>query len=827
MKYISNRNEFLRNHRLKNNKELETNKILEGIGYTYGPDNAGPFSNAIPWGDTLLGRLIHNIIRKARIGAGLVGINREIERLKAEFDRLLDGSVTAKFDEDTKIAYRRITIFSFLDNIERAIVNEEELGIIEGLAIGCISTVKKYKDFENKEELIKMMEDFLKFLENLKEKKSEEKPDISKEFYEKTIFLLNNIIELHKISTIPTREETDDVVKLTKKEDVNAVSKAEELQDKKMGENYFYKNESLPLNENTGTASNVDADNDAKNVLNKIHNSFKTSEFGKMISRIQELIKKAEVGSELEKKWIITIGKQLILNESTVGKPISIDELIKEAEQIATSYNDIPKAISLISKNLLLLKENENLLAKMGNASVPIKNIISAYYKLKELLPSLKGKEVKNESLLNYYKFINEKDEVKIKENTIHHKIKEYWDKMNKEKFMMEKEEVEQLKNQVEKMKNSEMIIIDGIDPIIEIVKCFNRAYKIHTTQVIPTGRTGGRVTNKIYREYTCLGSGGSPDSAGHSGGPYRNNAIFNKWEDAVLDIQKDTKYQKIFRGETILKTEDGKEIKKAGKNLSLFITSLTNGDELYKNSGSGGITGKQADFINKYFECEIPKPSTENDEYDIDTTNNLDTKKVAFKRVSLKYGKYSELKNSFFSITAKNESGETRQIYLYIQDIDNGGIAYISYSRSMGIFQKYIKESGVSLARGVEKGDLPATINLSEKDNHNNLFLIKATKIKLSDLINTDGKLIGGNVEIKYLTKKENMSFNTSILSGEVDKFNILSFFTLVSIDEDEKLERFVADKISGDLIQRIGKGFPNIIRSQGISETYIKHIK
>ena len=45
--------------------------------------------------------------------------------------------------------------------------------------------------------------------------------------------------------------------------------------------------------------------------------------------------------------------------------------------------------------------------------------------------------------------------------------------------------------------KKGDDIVIQGLDPVLEIVKVFNRAYKLHTTQVIPTGRSGGKVSNK------------------------------------------------------------------------------------------------------------------------------------------------------------------------------------------------------------------------------------------------------------------------------------------------------------------------------------------
>ena len=86
--------------------------------------------------------------------------------------------------------------------------------------------------------------------------------------------------------------------------------------------------------------------------------------------------------------------------------------------------------------------------------------------------------------------------------------------------FCYEKAEVVKMKEKFDKIEKNmgKSIIINGIDPVLDIVKCFNRAYKIHTTQVIPSGRSGGRVSNKTFMEYTCFG-GGDPSNAGKGGG--------------------------------------------------------------------------------------------------------------------------------------------------------------------------------------------------------------------------------------------------------------------------------------------------------------------
>ena len=82
-------------------------------------------------------------------------------------------------------------------------------------------------------------------------------------------------------------------------------------------------------------------------------------------------------------------------------------------------------------------------------------------------------------------------------------------------------------------------------DPIIAIIRVFSRAHDLYYTDYIPSGRTGGKVSNKTMREYTPLGKdSGTPDSPK---GPFAVKSILSKWTDGVMQILEDQKYRKIL----------------------------------------------------------------------------------------------------------------------------------------------------------------------------------------------------------------------------------------------------------------------------------------
>lgn len=265
-----------------------------------------------------------------------------------------------------------------------------------------------------------------------------------------------------------------------------------------------------------------------------------------------------------------------------------------------------------------------------------IKNIISKVDKNKE--------EKKESNLLRYNGFrkIYEKSGG-INYEEIAAKFNEIFDEETLKKFQFDEGEVEEIKKIGSE---SDRIILRNSDPIIEIVRLFQRAWRLHTPGPIPSGRSEGKVSMSVFLEYEYVGSGegGTPDRPGS--GPYRNIELFDKWDSAVWDILNDTKYRTtIFSDDAkfawaygISGTEeervktaqisketlkgtfgrnenykfdkrfklnesegDEKMVEKPlGKILLRFITELNNDPTMYRGGRDGG--GKLQKFLNEYF---------------------------------------------------------------------------------------------------------------------------------------------------------------------------------------------------------------------------------
>jgi hypothetical protein len=865
MKYLSNRDEFIKRSIDKIN-EYKSYDALEPLNEAI---ESGPFANDIPWGNSLVGRLVNRLMRNAKKGANLVRIKSVINKLKDAMDDILDGPAKeALSSNENEKELHRLIVFSFIDNLEKSVKEGEELQIIINLTKNAIDDIKKYDDIDNKDSLISQLEEFLKFLEGLKENK-DEKPKEEKDedsgvrelFYDnsvkliKSTLLICDVIKNEKIKynkSLVGNKKKQTTPQTTQQQKTTQPTKVE---NSVMAERFFYENESLPIFESELGA------NETKVIYawSKVENAYKNSGIANMVARMQELIKNSESGenAELYKKTISKIGYQVVMNEQTIGKNmLSLDALVKE-ELNPDSENDIPKAISLLGNVVLAFKDDLGLASQLIEANQPIKDFITSYDKLKELLPKLKTyqdkakevkegenkEEVKKESrLLRYSNFIsiNEADEETKDEAdeetkdeevsaptvmTTTQKIQDYWDKkIDVKAFTLEKTEVIKMKQKFDKIskeeENKEKFWIYDIDPIIEIVKCFNRAYKLHTTPVIPNvGTTDGRVSASTFAQYTPFG-GGNKMNAGLSGGPYRNNAIFDQWENAVMDIIKGTKYQKIFRKEVVIKTKDGNEIKNAGQNLRKFMTDMLDGDSLYKSGGQG----RQAKFLDEYFgwkgdQTQLEIKGSGDGKNNEKNADGIKTKKMRFINTPLKIEKNEDLKETFFAAN----TNDRKQLYFYIQDV-KGTDLYISYCSSMYFFKKYIEESE-KIGTELDKGKLDFGVNTGKDKQGGEEYKIYGFKVPVDKVIDKDGnfRLNGEHVAKTILKYQEgkNKSGSTSLTEQEIN-FKSLCSLGEVSKDEDDKetIKRFALKNTPTASISKNG-GFVNISVENDINKT------
>jgi hypothetical protein len=364
----------------------------------------------------------------------------------------------------------------------------------------------------------------------------------------------------------------------------------------------------------------------------------------------------------------------------------------------------------------------------------------------------------------------NERSASDPKTGSVSEKIQDFYNKNCKtvKEYILDETEVDKLNKNIEELsKKGDEFVISGLDPIIEIVRLFNRAYKIYTVATI-TKRSGGKVDPSTYGEYTSYGGKSSGGELNGWSGPFRNNKIFNTWEDAVLKIMGDRKYQFIFNPNTKIKMplvpnpdpknkKDWEYREKGGVNLRAFMTDIMDGEELYK-LGGGKDKGAQSAFLEKYFgsvKSEVGPLSIGKDgEENAELQKQIDEKS---KKISFTRGfQNKEIKaGQFFVLEGKTENDKISNRYFFVTKVTPNKV-YLSYSNSFYFFEGYItdspnKEEKDQSKKKVEKGELTEFAKNSKVkvDGEEKSVIMKYTSVK-----SIDGLLKPGKIKIKGVNK-------------------------------------------------------------------------
>lgn len=796
MKYLNRREDFL-------NKSKYTkieNLIKEEAG-----TRSGPFENDIPWGDSLLGRLIMATIRKASIGINIMSIKRLIPRLTDQFNEILES---CKISEDSKKDVARVVIFALLKELKDAVDAGKEVDILISITDDTISNVEKAEIEEDKKtKLLQELEEWKKFLQEFKggtgsesevTTPEENTPGSMYPLMIKNLKALSLILSNYKkvqlgttLNTSPKNKlieivinneyfyDGKEVVKVTKIQKPNALVIFRDVATKTYKPNSVpklvpiskltmmtaesevfrfndfvnylteaqYKNPTTPEVRTNPLGNKPGANIDRNNVVST--EDHLTQAYSKLKKDIEVLISPKEKGIGVDSVFINDIiaksvdskNKEIIkdlykeINRYLIGdKKATIQEkepLFKESIEILTDKRKLTIVAEKIARFIkrALQFDGQNLYGGLGDLKVPLQDFVTT---TKQLSKPVSTKEVTDD---------DKSLETSKPDDSRIQKIKDYfYEKVDYETFVVDKTEIDKIEGNLENTQNDKLVL--SIDPIIEILKLFNRAYKLHTTNVIPGGRSEGKVSRSVYNEYTPLGGGNASGNSGTSDGPYRNNKTFNVWEDAVLDIMKQRKYQPIFSKDTEILI-GGKLVKGAGSTFKKLVTDLLDGDKLYKD-------GAQKRFLNEYFGPDAVPPNAKlsiGDDEKVNATNAAD-----IKTTELSFIKNSDLttnediKNSKFTnkiLQVKGREGdEDRIIYIFVEGMA-GGYVNISYCTSIYFFKKYIDAQGSATIKTLN------TLVSSPKSDAGN-YLLRYSKIKLEDFKKL---LIGGKVELNSVT--------------------------------------------------------------------------
>lgn len=805
MRYLNNRYDFLDRY----------NKVNEGT-------RSGPFENDIPWGDSLVGRLIMATIRKSSIAINVTRIDKLTERLKEQFSYMVDGSMVDMSNEKVATDISKTTIFALLKELKDGVDSGKDNETLISLTDSTIVEVEKAEiDEAKKTKLVDQLNKFKEFLKNQPKESGEVVDDKSKyplmiKNQKALSLILSNYSKVKLGVELKTQPKPVATETATSKPEVKtttapaetvkpapATKPAPKPELVKTGPHAGFFNKSEKIQSFGDFAKILEADRtnplgnkpganiDRNNVTSG--EDHVTQSFNKLKKAIEVLISPKEKGiavdvafiNDLVKNSVNSDSKELIkslyteINRYLVGdKKATLQDkeaLYKEGIEVLSDKNKlviVAEKIARFAKRALQF-DGENLYGSVGDLKVPLKDFVDSMKLLMNEKPSKEeGQDEKTGDSVKDYFYAN----------------------VDYEPFAVDESERQRIEKEIVASDNAAL----DYDSVVEVLKLFNRAYKLHTTATIPGGRSGGAVSRSVYNEYTAFG--GNSGNSGTSDGPYRNNKIFDKWEDSVLDILKTKKYQVLFLKTTKLKV--GGELRdNGGAIFRKLITDLLDGERLYKQ-------GAQEKFLKEYFGGDADGKSLE-------TLNNEDKKANAevakeIKEVKLAFVENSviaeneDIKNKKYDnkfLQLKSEDGKV--IYVYVDTVGQNSVGF-SYCTSIYYFKKYIEEGASSSIKGYS--GMIKTMK-GEKDN----YRVRYTRMSIDDfakLVNKSPIILNSStIDFKI---EENRDFKLTSVSWLCDEADSNAIFSVEDAKVNKSKLRYPSE-CATNLNNIFGKKFEN----------------
>ena len=590
MKHLSKREDFL-----KRNKYSKIENVIN-------EEAGGPFTNDIPWGDSLVGRLINSFIRKAKIGYGSTKIKPLIESFKNQLDILISGSLS----KDTLTKFNLLQLKALFHNIKQVCTNsisdDQKLDQLIGghqdlwdqtqqnggkwkdvLSGGLVTECYEYIETKIDKKILndagisrdKLLDEVSIFIDNLRRLTNAGAPAPLQQQGDSFAQLFGNLINrfsvineslliLEKMSDedlkANVKKREDDLAKMSK-DDPNRVSMENELRNakallnKRLGKNI--NNSTNTSNSNAGvtkTGGLVKTDTENKGeqtkdktetgvaVVNKTETGLVTTkedETGLVVSDTNDKIKK------IKELAIKCVSKKLDTTEEIL-KDVDAVGFIKGVATLNQGDLDYIK-----SKN----PKEEGFTSDISefNGSEDVKNVVKAEPKQAEP----KQAEPQNSSYVYLYEATGVPGSTASTGTASISTVINCWNKfvtearIPSEMVNITQREIDELEKLTNDNINGTLTydLSTNPDPIIAICRIFKRANEIYFTPVIPSGRSGGKVSNKTFLEYEKLGgaTSGASDANNPGYGPWAVRKLRNAWTDGVLAVLEDQKYRKVL----------------------------------------------------------------------------------------------------------------------------------------------------------------------------------------------------------------------------------------------------------------------------------------
>jgi len=680
---------------------LQRSQFLRQNNYnTYRLDEAA-IENQINWGDSLIGRLINSISRKAVIAYRSNSIDKLVNSLRKNFDTMMELGQIDIESSDLKM----VEIWTLFSELKKLVDEGADLVQIKSAAQNLRDSVAS-SDLDDKDSLVEIIEKFIEFLEQFdsiedsgNEEGDEEEEDPSRpelvdpssqsglKIYPlliKNLKSLSLILSQYQVKkgqrgvdqdiksvekfyyTTKGGETVESIVKVAEnkfKWDADKIWKnnsqilspydAKFNKDpkqfggdkfkmqlgkglkfylgkgsdenglmKEVTESFIFENSSKPGQLGTGGSQDRGKIKSGEDHLSQAFSKLKKDLDVLVDVKTKGVGIDAKFINEIVSKSIDSKNKDIIfelyyeIQRYLVGDKKSTmpvrDKLYESIDVISDKNKKVIVAEKIARFATRALQfDGEGLYGGLGDIGKPLEDFVNSIKEIVKIDLKSKKEDKKDESIFtsysNFVTMILEKsvdiDEVKVK-------FDELFTEDIQNKLCPDNDKIEELKKTGKRPGGT--YVITTTDPIISIIRLFQRAYRLHTPGMIPSGRSKGKVSISVFSEYEYMGSGSPGDADSPGAGPYRNIKLFDKWQAGVDSILADTKYRPLFSENTVFQFEGtegtGDKIKKGGKMLLRFINKLLDDNEMYRGGAEGGALFK---VYEEYFGLKLDQKNT------------------------------------------------------------------------------------------------------------------------------------------------------------------------------------------------------------------------
>lgn len=783
-----------------NNKSFKINEALQ---------------NDITWGDSWAGRLIASVFRMAKLGVDLVAI----KGLEAQLERAITNDIVTKLkeeDSDFKQVTSDVEDLAIRETLINCIKKDpSKLEKTLNTLKDKYGEERIQRIFENLPQEIK---DILLALSNYSgDTQVQNQPkEVSKTIYIDMINnlkALNNILEYYdKIEIVDVLKKNDrgnDVIKNNNDINKNAIDTNQKVKPIKPGKG-INKNSSKDKSNNGDKNNNSD---DSEMQLTEIlkYSDFLLNERNMDTNKPLFSIRSNEThliqaynGLKATVKGVISNDKGLAVDSKLISDLINnskdsdvknnIKDMYKQvclflssgtvnANQLYkenyTDINNKSKRSIMADKIARLAKktsqfQKENLYGGLGNSlgnalknfNISMNNIVKFFKEEKENLTTnenlitdwINGKELNKNSKGLENTVSNNKVEVSVEDNKV--TIIYNNEVVNKDELIEQsnKESIDEIQQKVNNLdvedKVKEYIKVANID-FLEIVRIFNRAYKIIVKNSIPSFREGGKVNTTRANNWERLdGSGFDPSHPG--GGPFRNKKLHMAWNDSVLKVMKNN--NEILKNARIV-DDNGKPVK-AQYPITKFMTDCLDDSKMF-------YKGHQAKYLSQHFGLKVSDADENKPENPFRSVDKDNTKKSEVESAQRKIVKISD------NLRFESSVGNFKKYGIYRL---NMSVNISGKAQTMKFFMVGLGEYGdhnlykISLSdKIIDKYIEGYSITNDKNYPIYNIFIKKDTNTASSISFGTKAinkKVIPANTEPQNLTKAETKTLSINSMS-------------------------------------------------------------